>query len=907
MIRALVFLLSASSFAWGQPYTISTVAGGIPPGTPATAVGVSIGDPPRVAVDENGNLFFAASHSLFRVDRAGMLARIAGNGRAGITGDGGPATNAQLLYPVGIAVDGSGNIYFTERDAHVIRKVAANGTVSTIAGTGTAGFSGDRGPATLAQLNTPTGLDFDNAGNLYVADTNNDAIRRIAPEGTITTVAGNNGRGYGGDGGSAIGATLNAPQGVAVDASGTLYIADTFNHRIRSVATGGGIATFAGNGFPGFSGDNNPASGATLLFPTDVAADRQGNILIADQGNNRIRRVAKGTITTIAGGPADVQVTEGFFATAVRLNGPTGIAVDGAGNVYFAEGSIGLGSGLAVGDNRIWKVGTDGVLTAVAGNGLNSFSGDLGPAANAQIDTPAQMAFDGAGNLYFADSKNHRIRKIGINGTVITVAGNALPGFAGDAGPATKAELNNPTGVAIDFAGNLYIADTGNNRVRKVYPNGLIGTYAGNGNAALFGDGGLATDAALQGPRGLITDFEGNLYIADTLNHRVRVVRGDGTIDSVAGVDAPLSFPSAVALDTAGNLFIADQGNHRIRKLAAGSSTLTTVEGTDSAATPRGLTADGSGNIYYSDAAKNVIRRIAPDGTVATIAGTGSCCYAGDGGPAASAFLNQPWGLAADTAGRIWIADAGNNAIRVLSPATQGSFIRAITNGASNLTGSVAPGEIVTIYGSGIGPAAVTTSQANAAGVFPTEITGYQVTFGGLPAPLLYASAAQVSAIVPYGVTGSRTQVVVRFQGQSTPPVTLALEPAQPGIFTADSSGSGQARAINQDGGANGPSRPAAAGSLLTVFLTGEGQTSPGGTDGKLADSPAPMPQQAVAVTIGGKAASVQYAGGVPGVVAGVMQLNVQVPAGVSGSAVPLVVTVGGAPSQAGVTVAVGN
>lgn len=836
-----------------------------------------------------------------------MLSRLAGTGRAGVSGDGGPATSAQLLYPVGVAIDGSGNIYFTERDANEVRKVAPGGVISTIAGTGTNGFSGDGGPATSARLNKPVGLACDSAGNVYVADTNNHVIRRIGTDGIITTVAGNTVGGFGGDGGRATDASLNAPQGVSVDQNGTIYIADTFNHRIRSVTPGGEIATFAGIGYPGFAGDNNPATGSNLLFPTDVAADRQGNVFIADQGNNRIRKVTRGVISTVAGGTADVQVTDGFIATAVRLNGPTGVAVDTAGNVYFAEGSIGLGSGLAVGDNRIWRVGTNGVVNAFAGNGLNSFSGDLGPASSAQIDTPAQISMDAAGNTYFADSKNNRIRKITPAGTVTTVAGNALPGFAGDAGLATNAELNHPTGVAIDFAGNLYIADTGNNRVRKVFPNGIIGTYAGNGNAAFFGDGSNALNAALQGPRAVIADLDGNVYVADTLNHHVRVIHGDGTIDSVAGNNASLNLPSALALDASGNLFIADQGNHRIRKVSAVTGAVTTVEGTASAVTPRGLTADSSGNVYYSDAGQNVVRRIAPDGTVSTIAGTGSCCYAGDGGPASDAFLNQPWGLAADNAGRIWVADAGNNAIRLLSPGSQSSFIRSIANGASNIAGAVAPGEIVTVYGGGIGPATLTPYQPGGAGLVPTTIAGYQVTFNGIPAPLLYASAGQVSAIVPYGVTGSRAQVVAQFQGQSTAPVIVPLEPAAPGIFTANSSGTGQANAINQDGGPNSASRPAPAGSVLTLFLTGEGQTIPGGIDGKISGSPAPAPQQDVAATIGGKAAAVQYAGGVPGAVAGVMQLNVQVPSGVSGSAVPVVVSIGGVSSQPGVTVAAGN
>jgi len=547
------------------------------------------------------------------------------------------------------------------------------------------------------------------------------------------------------------------------------------------------------------------------------------------------------------------------------------------------------------------------VLLAAAGNGLNSFSGDLGPAASAQIDKPAQLAFDAAGNLYFADSKNNRIRKITPAGTITTVAGNALPGFFGDAGPATLAELNNPTGVAVDFAGNLYIADTGNNRIRQVLPNGIIGTFAGNGNSAFFGDGGTALNAALQGPRAVIVDLDGNVYVADTLNHHVRVIRGDGTIDSVAGNNGSLKMPSAIALDAAGNLFIADEGNHRVRKLSGATGELTTVDGTDGSE-PRGLTADSSGNVYYSDATRNVVRRIAPDGTVTTVAGTGSCCYAGDGGSATSALLNQPWGLAADSAGRIWIGDAGNNAIRLLSPGSQNSFIRLVANGASNLTGSIAPGEILVIYGSGIGPTPLTTFQLNAAGLVPTTIGGYKVLVNDMPAPLLFASAGQVSAVVPYGVTGSRAQIVVQNpDGQRTPPVTLPLGPVAPGVYTADPSGSGQARAFNQDGSANGAARPASAGSLLTLFLTGEGQTVPNGIDGKPAGSPAPIPERMVEVTIGGKPATVQYAGGVPGAVAGVMQLNLQVPANLTGSAVPVVVTIDGVASQPGVTVAVGN
>src|SRR4051812_21286927 len=459
MNRPFLFLF-LSAVASGQQYVISTFAGGVPPVTPVDASAVSIGDPPRVAVDSTGNLYFGSLHSLFKVDRSGSLVRIAGTGRAGLTGDGGPATAAQLNYPVGIAVDRAGNIFYTERDVNLIRKVAADGSISTVS---------------VDSLSTPMGLAFDAAGNLYVAETGANAIRKIAPNGTMTTIAGNGVPEFRGDGGPAVSASLNGPEGMAIDAAGNVYIADTFNHRVRMVAPDGSISTIAGNGLPAYSGDNGPATSASMFLPTDVAVDNGGNVYIADLGNSLIRKVTRGVISTTAGNPGGLPPRDGLSATAVRLSGPTGIALDASGAIYIAEGSIGSGSGLDGGDFRVWKV-AGGKISAAAGTGLKSFSGDGGTAALAQFDTPAGMTRDSRGNLYIADTRNNRIRKIAPDGTVSTVAGNVLPGFSGDNGPATSAELNGPTAVAVDADGNLYIADTGNNRVRLVYrSSGIIG------------------------------------------------------------------------------------------------------------------------------------------------------------------------------------------------------------------------------------------------------------------------------------------------------------------------------------------------------------------------------------------------------------------------------------------------
>ncbi len=406
MIRRsfLLLFLCINTVSWGQQYVISTTSGGVPPVTPSPAVGASIGDPPRVAVDAAGNVYFASIHSVFRVNPQGTLTRIAGTGRYGTGGDGGPATSAQLAFPEGVVVDAAGNVYVADRAAHVVRKISSSGVMSTVAGTtGSNGFMGDGGPATQSQLNGPTGLTVDAAGNLYVADTDNSVIRMISPSGTIATVAGTTARDYTGDGGPAIEAGLNQPEGVAVDNAGNLYIADTFNNVIRQVAPSGVISTFAGTGFPASTGDGGPASSATLFLPTDLVVDASGSLYIADLGAVRIRKIAKGNISTVAGNNfAEQLAVDGVLAISARIAGPTGVAVDANGAFYFAAGSVGSGSGLTRGDFKIWQVTPDGLMHTVAGDGENDYAGDGGPAALAQMDTPAGMAMDTDGSLYIA-------------------------------------------------------------------------------------------------------------------------------------------------------------------------------------------------------------------------------------------------------------------------------------------------------------------------------------------------------------------------------------------------------------------------------------------------------------------------------------------------------------------------
>ncbi len=327
---------------------------------------------------------------------------------------------------------------------------------------------------------------------------------------TISTLAGDGTNGFVGDGGPANSAQLSEPYSVAVDSAGNLYIAEFGNNTIRLV-TGGVITTVAGNETAGFTGDNGVATAAELSGPHGVAVDSAGNLYIADSANNVVRKVSSGVITTIAG-----NVTPGFSgdngpATSAQLNFPVSVALDSAGNLYIADEL----------NHRVRKVSTNGTITTVAGNGNFGFSGDNGPATSAQLTSPTGVAVDSAGNLYIADG-SARVRKVS-NGVITTVAGNGTQGFGGDNGPAASAELSVPTGLALDAAGNLYIADQDNNRVREV-SNGVIFTIAGNGIHGYLGDNGPATSAALSSPTGVAVDTAGNVYIADSNNSVIRLL-----------------------------------------------------------------------------------------------------------------------------------------------------------------------------------------------------------------------------------------------------------------------------------------------------------------------------------------------------------------------------------------------
>jgi trimeric autotransporter adhesin len=578
-----------------------------------------------------------------------------------------PATS-DMAGPVAVLEDGSGNVYVSSPQEQWIYEMSGStGQLSVFAGTGFITDHYKSGPANQDPLWSPMALAIDKQGNIYIADTGNNVIREVNASGIQTVVAGTSKpcltmTGCG-DGGLAVHAKLNGPQGIAVDSNGNLYIADTGDNRVRVVnLTTGIIKAFAGNysnarctPSTGTCGDGGPPKSANLNNPIGLAVDAQNHVYIADSSDNRIRLVSNNIITTIAGSgtacfPTTAACGDGGAATSAHLRAPKALSVDGQGNFYIAD----------TGDNRIRLVtaGTTPTISTIAGSGVAGFDGD-GTATSVELAGPWGVYVDKAGNVLIADSGNQRVRAV--TGTKLnTIIGGAVPN-GGDNGVATSATLADPYTVALDSADNYYIADQANNRVRFVNTGTqVITTVAGNGNASYAGDGGVATAANLNSPEGVAVDGSENLYIADTGNAVIRCVAGVagacvgskggvpvGDINTIVGTqhlcspstgacgdggpayEAWLSSPTSVVLDAAGNLFIVDASANKIREVSGG--VITTIAGT---------------------------------GKFGTGTGGGPCTFTiNDGDAATSANLCNPHGIAVDSSDNVYIADAGSSRV----------------------------------------------------------------------------------------------------------------------------------------------------------------------------------------------------------------------------------------------------
>jgi sugar lactone lactonase YvrE len=769
MKRIVNLLLSSAAFALmsvnasAATSDITTFAGPSLPTSGSMATTQTIGVPEGLAADGAGGFYVSSStqNRIYHVDAGGTLTVIAGNGSSGSGGNGGPAIAAQFNFIHGLAADRSGNLFVADTNNNCIRKITPNGVVTAFAGTGAWGDSGDGGPATSAQLASPRGVEVDESGNVFIADSGSNRIRKISLSGIITSVAGNGKAGFAGDGGAATAAQLNYPVGLALDASGNIFIADRSNNRIRKVNSSGIMTTLTG-GAAGFGGDGGPAISARISDPRGVAADANGNVFVSDSGNNRIRMItAQGVILTIAGGSPGFS-GDGGPATAAQLALPIDLATDDLGHLFIAER----------GNYRVRRINGDGIMDSVAGT-----SDDGGSALAAQLDFPNAIATDASGNVYVADTDIQRIRKITPAGVISTAAGSGAAGFGGDGGPALSAQLNYPAGVAADAAGNIFIADTRNHRVRKVTPGGVITTVAGNGTGGFSGDGGRASSAQLNGPRGVFVDAAGNLFIADTDNQRIRKVTPAGTIGTVAGtgvagfngdsvpaLQAQLRNPVSVAVDRGSTLYISDSSNNRIRKItadgiirtAAGNGTAGFAGDKGPAASaeltyPNQIAVDGAGNLFIADTGNGRIREVTTDGIIQSLAGNGQYGFSGDNGPASSAVLALPYGVAIDGLNTLFICDTYNNRVRRLA-LTISSITVANSSGIS-LT-SAGSGPSIQVGYARIQPAAGNAAPAGLA-IYGFHRDGFLISETGVPATAPVTSGriyAEVNSPVDTGI-----------------------------------------------------------------------------------------------------------------------------------------------------------
>jgi len=693
----------------------------------------SFSDLTGAAMDDSGNIYVADynNHKIRKITPDGVTTTFAGNGKAYFAD--GNAAEASFNGPIGVAVDAAGNVYVADSANQRIRKITPDGTVSTLAGSGTAGFQ--NGTGTEARFYFPSGVAIDALGNVYVADTNNQRIRKITPAGVTTTFAGNGtvgSRDYTG-----IDASFNYPRGIAIDTSGNLYIGDVDNSRVRKINPAGRVSTLAGSST---SGDvNGTGLSARFYRPSELAVDASGTVYLADSGNAKIKKISRtGVVTTFAENQPEATSSQDYYY-------PSGIVVDPSDNVYVANGnniiykikpsyiitpklpeglyldaSTGAINGMpkTVVPARAYTITatnssgsrtfditigtfkkapiisyptpvnyvvntaipplsptsaggqiTGGYTSTFAGSGSGNSTD--GSSAMAGFNMPRGVAVDASGNVYVADLGGNKIRKITPDGTVSTLAGSGNFGYA--EGPGSQASFKHPNAVAVDLSGNVYVADTENNMVRKITPTGVVSNFAGSGKKGSADGTGSA--ASFDTPFGIAADALGNIYVADTYNGAIRKITPERVVSTLPATGFN---PVSIALDASGTIYVADSRNYKVKKIApdgtvstlAGNGTQAVVDGIWTEASfysPSGIAVDASGTVYLSENYKNIIRKITPRGTVSTWAGNE---IAGeDNGFGSAASFAAPKEVAVDASGNLYVADDENYIIRKISPA----------------------------------------------------------------------------------------------------------------------------------------------------------------------------------------------------------------------------------------------
>lgn len=562
---------------------------------------------------------------------------------------------------------------------------------------------------------------------------------------------------------------------------------------------------------------------------------------------------------------------------------------------------------LCVFSTCVW--GQQYIISTFAGDRTAGYTGDSGAPTSAELSSPDGIAFDSSGNLYISDSFNQRIRKVS-GGTITTVAGNGTAGYSGDVasgvtGTATDAELRGPSGVAVDSSGNIYIADTGNHVIREV-SGGIISTIAGTNTGGYAGDGGPAVDAELEFPGGVAVDSAGNIYIADSGNNVIREIV-NGNIRTIVGAGATstlLNNPNTVLVDKNFNIYICDSNGLRVLKFSPASGTVAVLAGNGNDGfsgdfgpaidaeldDPTSIALDSKGYLYIADTNNSRIRKVYPDGTIATIAGSGVPGYGGTGGSASSAAISFPHGVAV-LGSDVYVSDTGNDEIRVLKPVTPGIASGGVLNAAS-FKAEVSPGALATLYGSNfIGSGGSGTASIP----LPPSFAGVSVSVNGKAAPVLFINSDQINFQIPWETATGLATITVSSSGIQSASVKVSVVAAAPGLFYQGK----HALVQNSDYSLNSSSNPAKDGSLIIAYLTGAGAVSPTVGDGAPAPSNPPSEvTSTVTASIDSQPATVKFAGLAPDFV-GLWQVDVIVPAGLAQGDYPLVISVGGASSNA--------
>ena len=660
-------------------------------------------------------VFLCLSSAAVAAGQTYTLQTIAGSGANG------PATTSPLQQPEGVAIDGLGNVYFADAGDNRVRKILTNGTIETLAGNGQAGFSGDSGPAISARLNRPYGVALDLAGNLYIADLGNARVRMIDTTGTISTFAGGGTSAVSGSSNlAATAAQLVAPRNVAIDIPGNLYISDFSAQQVFRVSPSGVISVFAGTGTAGLAGDGGAATLAQIAYPAGLTTDALGNVYIADSGNNCVRRVWYGAISTVA----------------VNVPSPTGVALDALGHLYAASSSATSGTvavspaGLDVVMVAAEDVASDpggtlymavqhfvekqvgSTVTTIAGCSNCPAYGDGGLATAALLDRPVALAVDAAGDVYVAEQSGDRIRAVAANGTISSLV---------------ESGLGEPSGVAVDSSGSVYFSEMNNNRVRRISAGGVLSTVV----------------EGLNSPSWLRVAADGSLFVCDGGSGRILRVSTGGMVSTYATVVQP----AGLALASDGTLFVSSAS--QILKISpAGVSTLLV----DGLMGPAGLALLASGELVIAESGKNRVLRVGAAGAVTVL----------------SSALNNPEDVAVDAAGDILIADTGNNRVVELVPVAAAAVSPVtVVNAASLAAGAIAPSEIVTIYGSGFDPA---NTQVSFNGTSATVFYA-----GASQLNVLAPASLSLNALTTISVSSDGAQV------GSAAVSTVA---ASPGIFT---------------------------------------------------------------------------------------------------------------------------